>query len=270
MESRFYRTPMPAPLPPTKNPPNGNRKPLPLIVAGGVTSYDTNTQIGLLSAKNLDWGAWAITLDPQGQDPAVYDAPTVVGVDGGPGSVGCFTGGPRARLSWGVAGIIRTVEFDYPSVGGVIVVNANAIELSVRATNPTSGGNVLSLPENRATVGAWLTPHAAPAQAAQAQLEAGNLAQGPVPPFARYIVVQPFSAGPLVPIPAQQIRVSFLDRGLTTRWSVCGRFGIGTSGPQILRAPVPPWAVAVDISGTTDAGVNVVQSNSVVWELEFA
>ncbi len=260
----FYPAPMPAPLPPTKNPPNGSRRKLPTVGAGVNLAYDTQTRTGLLTAKNLEWGSWAVTLDPVVTDPAAYGANPAAGnvAAGGPFDGYHPHGSPRAQVSWGVAGIIRSVEFDYPIAGGVFVLNANAVELSVRATQPDTGGFTL---QEAVSLGAWLTPRAAAAAPTAMVLSNGdNTSQTPVPPYARNLIVSPYMAAAAV-VPACEMQINFMNVNLSRLWQYRKLVGAGTSGDMFTRVPVPPWAVQVEIVFT-----NVAVRNTSLWELSFA
>lgn len=282
MTDFLTRASMMPPTPPTKNPPNGQRVQLPHENTGvGPQPWRIvpNVSAGLISARNLEWGAWAITLDPilygtqSSQGSYVYQSAV-----GAPSTqwVGypSYIGQPLVRLQIGVAGIQRIVCFDYPIAGGAFVVNANSIELSVSSRVTTVAGVGYPDEQHVPTVGAWITPSASPAGPTSMILSAGTELVGGlynVPPFAKNLVVSAYqtdAAPPAPVVPLQEMQVDWYGEGFTgpiffTRQGVGGA---SAAGPSWTRFPVPPQAVAVGFSPSVVNGFQVCG----LWELTFA
>lgn len=245
-QSVIAREPMPVAPPPAVSPIQGNRVALPRVTAAGLDSFALNTPVGLVRAEKLQWGPWSVTLD-------AMPLATVPWPAGGLN----VTGRPRVQLGWGVGGNRRECEFDYPYGGGAFVVNADAVEVKVRATV----AEPVASPAVPVTVGAWLTPGAAPGPVLSPILTLPDSATASsVPPFARYLVVSPYDPG--APLAAGTIRVRFTDSSTLVQWWFNTGYGAGGNGP--FRVPVPPLATRVDIS------LDVGPSWSAFFELAFA
>jgi len=245
----FSRPAMPAEVSPTKSPVTGARARLPTDAAGAIR---TDVTVGLLTQAGLSWGPWAVTLDPLSSNGyQMTPWPPQAGFGA--------TGEPRAIVKFGVGGLTRTVEFDYPFSGACIVVNTDRVEVAVRATR----ASVVSS-QNAPQCGAWLTPASQQAVPTPIQLTNPNsIAFGTafIPPFARTLVLSPWDAA--VPIPAGQVQVDFNSFGGLQTFTY--EFAYPVGGPtQPIRIPIPPTATLASWTATT--GTNV----STMFELSLA
>lgn len=260
----FFPPKMPQPSAPTQSPPNGTRVRLPVDANLAVVP---NQPMGLITARNLQWGPWAVTLDPIafGNQNALYQLTSPVGEIPHSEYVGYPANGlPLVTLSWGVAGILRTVCFDYPVAGGAFVVNANAVELSVACRQTTAPyADAAHVP----SVGAWITPSAAPASRTAMTLFAGTDIVGgthTVPPFAKDLIVSAYRTDGEF-IVNEEMQVIFYGEGLVPLFYFGMRIGAGI-GPEWMRIPVPAGAIAVSALPNVPNAFLV----SALWEITFA
>lgn len=248
MRDGFYRAPMPGHMAATKSPTTGSRNRLPVDQAGNI---DTTQTIPLLTQNGLDWGPWAITFDPmttQGFATSPYPPQNGFGA----------TGQPRAIVRFGVGGLTRVVEFDYPFAGGLVVVNTDRVEVAARAMRASA---VAEGPG----VGAWLTPASQQAIPTPVMMSnADSAAFAFVPGFARYLVVSPYM--PLfAALPADELAVQFTGFGGSSVWEF--RAAIPAGGlPEPYRVPVPPLATGVSIGFLG----GLITNWSSFWEISLA
>lgn len=219
---------------PVKSAVTGARQRLPIDSAGNLVVGQT---IGLLTQGGLSWGPWAITLDPMSLTNGYQSSPYPPGAGFG------RTGEPRCIVKFGVGGLTRVVEFDYPFAGGCLVVNTDRVEVAVRAM---TGGAVD--PTSPPSVGAWLTP--ASQQSVEVPLALTFLTGTAfIPAFAKYLVTAPWQAFG-VALPAGDVFVSFTAFGGSAQWNY--QFSYPAGGPsQPFRVPIPPLATTVSINYST-------------------
>lgn len=237
-----------------KSPVTGSRATLPVDQAGNLI---VGQSVPLLTQGNLQWGPWAITLDPmstRGYQTSPYPPQDGFG----------RTGQPRCVVGFGVGGLRRVVEFDYPFAGGLLVVNTDRVDVSVRA-NLGGAVDVPSGVQGPPAVGAWLTP--ASQQALSTPLHLMNAdAAAPglfafVPSFAKRLVVSPYNgAGALA---AGTVTLSFAAFGAASNWVY--QFSYPAGGPtQPITVDVPATASSVNIT------VDTAPSVTSFWELSLA
>jgi hypothetical protein len=216
----------------------GKRDRLPRINAGGGNvAFDLNQRVGLVRAERLAWGPWAVTLDSMRDTNAPW--PPQFGFN--------VTGRPRAIISWGVGGLRREIEFDYPFGGGTFVVCCDSLDVNVRSTVAEAVGGT---PETVAPVfvGAWIAPHATPGEPHPMILSnPDGVTAADVPPFARFLLVSLFNAAGVVP--AGETRVRFTDVSTLVGYADY-RYGHTAATPDFFKVEVPPLAVRVEITDT--------------------
>lgn len=213
----------------------GARRALPRVNIGGVNpiAFDVNERLGLVRAERLHWGPWAITLDSMRDTNSPWPPSFGFGV----------TGRPRAVVSWGVGGLRREIEFDYPFGGGTFVVACDSLDVMVRATVQEEQSS-----DAPVFVGAWIAPAVAPGEPHPMILgNPDSVTAMDVPPFARYLLVSAFNAAGVVP--PGEFRVRFTDVSTLVGYADY-RFSHTAATPQFFKVEVPPLAVRVELSDT--------------------
>jgi len=220
-----------------KSPVTGSRNTLPVDSAGNLI---VGQSVPLLTQGNLQWGPWAITLDPmstRGYQTSPYPPENGFG----------RTGEPRCVVGFGVGGLRRVVEFDYPFAGGCLVVNTDRVDVSVRATL----GGAVDVPsgvQGPPAVGAWLTPASQQAVSTPLMMTMRDIANPGgfcfVPSFAKRLVVSPYDAG--AALLAGTVIIQFATFGAASNWQY--QFSYPAGGPtQPIVVDVPALATGVNI-----------------------